>query len=150
GSGTATSMATSRSRRWLPVDTGGTKPVGSAGEFLPTSFSLTSSLPRWRANFSLFYDGPADTWMQGLDFGAIVHFIGDYNDDNNDLTGSIKFQAPITGLGNNPAPLPGRARDVRDYTTLDLVASYTFNLPPPAPTEVPGLSKEGGKNVKMK
>ena len=147
---TATANGTYLSRARLQVEPGVTKPVGIAGEFLPTSFSLTSSLPRWRANFSLFYDGPADTWMQGLDFGAIVHFIGDYNDDNNDLTGSIKFQAPITGLGNNPAPLPGRARDVRDYTTLDLVASYTFNLPPPAPTEVPGLSKEGGKNVKMK
>ena len=30
------------------------------------------------------------------------------------------------------------------------IASYTFNLPPPAPAQVPGLAKDGGKNVKMK
>jgi outer membrane receptor protein involved in Fe transport len=38
---------------------------------------------------------------------------------------------------------------VREWTTLDLIASYTFNLPPPA-AEVPGLAKDGSKNVKMK
>ena len=30
------------------------------------------------------------------------------------------------------------------------MASYTFNLPAPAAAEVPGLAKDGGKNVKMK
>jgi hypothetical protein len=34
--------------------------------------------------------------------------------------------------------------------TLDLMASYTFDLPPPAPVQVPGFAKDGGKNVKMK
>ena len=38
---------------------------------------------------------------------------------------------------------------MREWTTLDLIASYTFNLPPPAAAEVPGLAKDGGKNVKM-
>jgi hypothetical protein len=38
---------------------------------------------------------------------------------------------------------------VREWTTLDLIASYTFNLPTPAAAEVPGLTKDGGKNVKM-
>jgi len=33
---------------------------------------------------------------------------------------------------------------------LDLIASYTFNLPPPAPAEVTGLAKDSGKNVKVK
>ena len=42
--------------------------------FLPPGFALTSSLPWHRANFSMFYDGPADTWMQGLDVGAVVHW----------------------------------------------------------------------------
>ena len=60
----------------------GTKRFGIAGEFLPTSFTLTSSLPRNRANFSIFYDGPADTWLGGLDVGAVVHWIGQYEDDN--------------------------------------------------------------------
>ena len=40
---------------------------------------------------------------------------------------------------------------MREWTTLDLIASYTFNLPAPAAQqEVPGLAKDGGKNVKMK
>jgi outer membrane receptor protein involved in Fe transport len=37
------------------------KQFGIAGEFLPAGFTLTSSLPRNRANFSLYYDGPVDT-----------------------------------------------------------------------------------------
>ena len=36
------------------------------------------------------------------------------------------------------------------WTTLDLIASYTFNLPPPASGAVPGLTKDGGKNIRMK
>jgi outer membrane receptor protein involved in Fe transport len=39
---------------------------------------------------------------------------------------------------------------VREWITLDLIASYTFNLPPPAPAPLPGFVKDGGKNVKMK
>src|SRR5437773_6832009 len=120
-----------------------TKRFGIAGEFLPAGLSLTGSLPWNRANFSLFYDGPADTWMQGLDIGAVVHWIGQYEDDNVSLTGSTKLQDPRSG------PFPQRARKVSAWTTLDLIASYTFNLPPPAPAPVPGFAKEGGKNVKM-
>ena len=37
-----------------------------------------------------------------------------------------------------------------EWVTLDLMTSYTFNLPPPASAAVPGLAKDGGKNVKMK
>ena len=47
-------------------------------------------------------------------------------------------------------PKPWRARKVREWMTLDLIASYTFNLPPPAPAPVPGFAKDGGKNFKMK
>jgi outer membrane receptor protein involved in Fe transport len=39
---------------------------------------------------------------------------------------------------------------VSAWTTLDLMASYTFNLPAPATAEVPGLAKDGGKNVKIR
>jgi iron complex outermembrane receptor protein len=120
-----------------------TKRFGIAGEVIPPGFTLTGSLPWNRANFSLFYDGPADTWMQGLDVGAVVHYTGQYEDDNLTLTGSSKPQTPRSG------PLPWRARKVREWLTLDLIASYTFNLPPPSATEVPGLVKDGGKNVKM-
>jgi outer membrane receptor protein involved in Fe transport len=120
------------------------KRVGIAGEFLPPGFALTSSLPWNRANFSVFYDGPADTWAGGLDVGAIVHWTGQYEDDNASLTGSTKLQDPRSG------PFPEAARKVDQLTTLDLVLNYTFNLPPPAPAEVPGFAKDGGKNVAMK
>jgi iron complex outermembrane recepter protein len=120
----------------------GVKRVGIAGEFLPPAFALTSSLPWHRANFSIFYDGPADSWMQGLDVGAVVHWTGQYEDDNASLTGSTKLNEPRSG------PLDFRARKVAPFTTLDLILNYTFNLPPPAPAEVPGFAKDGGKNVR--
>jgi outer membrane receptor protein involved in Fe transport len=88
--------------------------------------------------------------MGGLDVGAVVHFISDYNDDNIDLTVSPKPNMPITGGPNNPSVFPFRARNVDSWVTLDLIASYTFNLPPPALAEVPGFAKDGGKNVRMK
>jgi outer membrane receptor protein involved in Fe transport len=86
--------------------------------------------------------------MQGLDVGAIVHYTGQYEDDNLSLT-----ENPFTGEFAKPqTPRSGfrfwRARKVREWTTLDLITSYTFNLPPPAAAEVPGLAKDGGKNVK--
>ena len=120
------------------------KRFGIAGEFLPPGLALTSSLPWHRANFSVFYDGPADTWMQGLDVGAVVHWIGQYNDDNASLTGATKLQDPAAG------PFANRARKIAPWTTLDLLLNYTFNMPAPPVAEVPGYAKDGGKNVKMK
>jgi iron complex outermembrane recepter protein len=146
---TATVNGTWLSRAELQISPD-TKRFGIAGEFIPPGFSLTNSLPWNRANFSLFYDGPADTWMQGLDIGAVVHWIGQYEDDNVSLTFSPKLNMPRTGgPGNNAAPFPQRARKVAAWTTLDLIASYTFNLPAPAAAQVPGLVKDGGKSVKM-
>jgi iron complex outermembrane receptor protein len=125
-----------------------TKRFGIAGEFLPPGFALTSSLPWHRANFSIFYDGPADTWAAGLDVGAVVHWTAQYEDDNLSLTGSTKPQQPRSGGFPDFGEI--RARKVAALTTLDLILNYTFNLPPPAPAEVPGFAKDGGKNVKMK
>src|SRR6266496_542723 len=68
---TATVNGTWLSRAELQISPD-TKRFGIAGEFIPAGLSLTSSLPWTRANFSLFYDGPADTWMEGLDIGAVV------------------------------------------------------------------------------
>jgi outer membrane receptor protein involved in Fe transport len=146
---TATLNGTWLSRAELQISPE-TKRVGIAGEVIPPGFTLTGSLPWNRANFSLFYDGPADTWMQGLDVGAVVHYTGQYEDDNLSLTQDsftgefAKPQTPRSG------PLPWRARKVREWITLDLIASYTFNLPPPASAEVPGVAKDAGKNVTMK
>ena len=122
-----------------------TKRFGLAGLFI-----IGNAFPWNRANFSLYYDGPPDTWMQGLDAGAVVHWIGQYNDDNVALTQSPKFNMPRTGGPNNPAPYPFRARKIAAWTTLDLIASTrsTCRHLPPAP--VPGFAKDGGKNVKGK
>ena len=130
----------------------GTKRFGIAGEFLPTSFTLTSSLPRNRANFSIFYDGPADTWLGGLDVGAVVHWIAQYEDDNIDLVGTYDggTPKPQTPRTDPTTGLDGaHARKIASWTTLDLILNYTFNYPAPV-AEVPGYAKDGGKNVKMK
>jgi iron complex outermembrane receptor protein len=147
---TFTANGTWLSRAELQVNSN-MKRFGIAGEFAPPGFTLTSSLPWNRANFSLFYDGPTDTWMQGLDVGAVVHWVGQYNDDNISLTGSTKLNEPRSGpgpLGNASGEI--LARKVAAWTTLDLILNYTFNQPPPATAQVPGFAKDGGKNVKMK
>ena len=123
------------------------KRIGLSGE-LVNGASFTGSLPHNRAYASAFYDGPTGTWLAGFDTGATVHYTGQYEDDNLDLTASptesSKPQEPRSG------PLPWRARKVSEWVTLDLIASYTFNLPPPAADGVPGLAKDAGKSVKMK
>jgi iron complex outermembrane receptor protein len=109
----------------------GSPAINLAGQFLATSFTIIGSLPRDRAYFSLFWDGPTETWMGGIDMGATVHYTGQYHD------------AVELGLVHR------QGRLVREWITLDLIASYSFNLPPPGPAEVPGFIKDGGKNVKM-
>jgi iron complex outermembrane receptor protein len=114
----------------------GTPAINLAGQFLPASFNFTGSLPRNRAYASVFYDGPAHTCLAGFDLGATVHWTGQYRDDMHlDRLTFHGFQRLF--------------RRVREWTTLDLIASYTFNLPTPAAAEVPGFAKDGGKTVKM-
>src|SRR6266496_3213994 len=132
GKRTFTIIPTRRDRSSAIGNPGGPS-LNLAGQFLSTSFTFSGSLPRDRAYFSLFWDGPADTWLGGFDVGATVHYTGQYH-DTVDL---------VTTLG------PGRGRLIREWITLDLIASYAFNLPPPGPAEVPGFAKDGGKNVKM-
>ena len=88
--------------------------------------------------------------MRGLDIGAVVHWIGQYNDDNVGLTGSPKLNMPITGGPNNSVslPFPRAQRGSVDYARLDRIVY--IQPAPPAPAEVPGFAKDGGKNVKMK
>ena len=57
------------------------KRIGLSGEFV-SGASFTGSLPHNRAYASVFYDGPADTWLAGFDTGATVHYTGQYEDDN--------------------------------------------------------------------
>jgi hypothetical protein len=130
-----------------------TKRFGIAGEVIPPGFTLTGSLPWSRANFSLFYDGPAESWMQGLDIGSVVHYTGQYEDDNLSLGTLFPSFVPPKPQTPRTEPITGeeskRARKVREWITLDLIASYTFNLPPPTAAQVPGLAKDGGKNMKI-
>src|SRR5262249_2017777 len=105
-----------------------TKRFGIAGTFQPPGGTFTNSYPWHRANFSIFYDGPADTWMQGLDVGAIVHWTGQYEDDNATLTSSTKLNEPRSGFGALGDKGDERlARKVSALTTLDLILNYTFN-----------------------
>ena len=74
----------------------------------------------------MFYDGTAGSWLGGLDAGATVHYIGQYWD----------------GF---------KSRKIREWTTLDLIVNYTFNLPgSAAQNEVAGYARDGGKNTKLK
>ena len=107
--------------------------IGLSGTLvgLPT---LTGSLPHTRAFASAFWDGPVDTPLAGFDIGATVHYTGQYQDGN---------------ILARSAGGPG-ARKIREWTTLDLIASYTFNLPAPvAQREVAGYAKDGARNTKM-
>ena len=144
---TATVNGTWLSRAELQI-LSDTKRFGIAGEVIPQGVTLTGSLPWSRANFSLFFDGPADTWLAGLDAGAVVHYTGQYEDDNLSLTQVLRLQShkrPEVGLSL------GRARKVREWITLDLIASLHRSIcRPRLRSEVPGFAKDGGKNVKMK
>jgi iron complex outermembrane recepter protein len=85
---------------------------------------------RWYT--SLFYDGPAGSRLAGLDTGFIVHYIGQYWDDR---------------LSTHN----GRDRKIREWTTVDWILNYTFNVTAPAgQNEVAGYTKDGGKNAAMK
>src|SRR5205807_2119100 len=68
---------------------------------------------RWYA--SLFYDGPSGSWMQGIDGGAVVHYIGQYW-DNVQFTFFDGHPRP----GNPDLPIGQSDRKVREWVTLDL------------------------------
>lgn len=77
-----------------------------------------------RAYTSLFYTGASS--LQGIEVGATVHYVGQYND---------LADAANTANGK---------RKVREWTTLDLLGSYTFHLPCAALQPVPGYAKDTG------
>jgi outer membrane receptor protein involved in Fe transport len=116
---------------------------------LAGDFADFGSLPHWRGYANLFWNGPKATWMQGLELGTTAHYVGQYNDS--ELT-AINLHEFLNGLheGGGGPNSPGAYRKIREWLTIDLQVGYTFNLPPPAPAgEVAGLSKDGGKSVKM-
>ena len=52
-------------------------------------------------------------------------------------------------FGRRPKRLSDRK--IREWTTLDFILNYTFNLPgSAAQNEIPGYVKDGGENTQMK
>jgi hypothetical protein len=138
-------VATSRARLEISPNS---KPFSIAGQFSLIGV-LTGSLPRDRFFVSAFYDGPANTWLGGFDAGATFHWTSAYADDNFDV---IRGLTQIGTVNSQTRAAKGKepfVHNVNDWYTLDLIASYKFNLPRPAAAQVPGLAKDGGKNVKM-
>jgi iron complex outermembrane recepter protein len=81
-----------------------------------------------RLYVSAFYD------LGGLDTGVTVHYFGQ---------GREAAAFPAT-FGLPP-------RKIREWTTVDTIISYTFNLATPArEKQVAGYAKDGGKNVTTK
>jgi hypothetical protein len=140
----------------------GGKRLDETGEF--ADFGST---PQNRFYVSEYYD------IGGFTVGASVHYIGQYNDSGSRRggpytgNGADLHQPPRTQFSGAPNCFVGAVpvgalppcqfittnqdRKIREWVTLDLLASYTFNLPAPAAqTEVAGYAKDGGKNVKMK
>jgi iron complex outermembrane receptor protein len=95
------------------------------GSFLGAAAGGSFTHNRWYT--SLFYDGPAGSWWDGLDTGFTVHYIGQYWDD--------RLSTPDL-----------KGRKIREWTTLDWILNYTFNVPAPVgQNEVAGYGKDGGK-----
>ena len=108
------------------------------GGFLGSEGSFTHN----RAYASLFYEGPASSWLGGVDTGFTVHYIGQYWDNK-----FATFPSSITNQGI----LRFSDRKIREWTTLDWIFNYTFSFPAAAAqNEVAGYAKDGGKNVKIK
>ncbi len=110
---------------WQPSPT--ERRVNVDGQFLgPRRGSFPQN--RWYA--SVFYD------LGGLNAGATVHFIGQMSDLT--IAKATNFQM-------------GFERKIREWTTLDLILNYTFNLPGPvAKNDVAGYARNGGNNAEMK
>jgi iron complex outermembrane recepter protein len=134
GSLTATLNGTYIDRAVLQAVPGGPEQnvVGKygAGFIVPGNDGGSLTHNRWYT--SLFYDGPSGSRLAGLDTGFIVHYIGQYWDIK-DFTKD------------------GQGRKIREWTTVDWILNYTFNLPASAgQNEVAGYAKDGGKNATMK
>jgi iron complex outermembrane recepter protein len=100
------------------------------GGFLGTNAGGSFTHNRWYA--SLFYDGPAGSWLGGIDTGFTVHYVGQYWD-------------------NRRFTIDNRDRKVREWITLDWLLNYTFNFSTAsAPGEIAGYAKDGGKSAEMK
>src|SRR5438874_3788755 len=93
---------------------------------------MAGSLAHNRWYTSLFYHGPAGSWLGGVNTGCTLHYVGQYWDD--------------------PLSTPHfEGRKIREWASLDWILNYTFSLPGAAgPNEVPGYARETDKNTTKK
>ena len=120
------------------------KRIGLSGGFV-SGASFSGSLPHNRAYASLFYDGPADTWLAGFDTGATVHYTGQYEDVQSwpdRIVRSHKRREVDLFPGGR-----GKSASGLRSTSSHLTRSTCRRL---RPLTVPGLAKDGGKSVQMK
>ena len=97
-------------------------------EFAGQKTGFGGYFPRNRLYASVYYD------LGGLDTGVTVHYIG---------------QGGETFINNNTDATV--VRKIREWTTVDAIVSYTFNLAVPATeNQVAGYARDGGKTVKLK
>ncbi len=102
-----------------------------------------------RCYASLFYAGAAGSWLQGIDAGVTLHYIGQFW-DNKDFTFFNNKPRNPSAAPADQIPIGTSDRKVREWTTADVIFNYTFNLASPtAQTAVPGYAKDGAKTVKM-
>jgi iron complex outermembrane receptor protein len=144
GTLTATLNGTYLDRAVLQAVVGGPEQVvvgKFGGGFLGTNAGGSFTHNRWSA--SLFYDGPAGSWLGGLDTGVTVPFVGQYWDNRH-------FTFFSTELRPNGRFVGQSDRKVREWITLNWILNYTFHFPAAvAENEIAGYAKEGASNAKM-
>jgi len=95
---------------------------GIAGEFLPTIIHTDQFAAEKSGQLQYLRRWPADTWLGGRGCRAVVHWIGQYEDDKLDLVGTYDggTPKPQTPRTDPTTGLDGaHARKITDWTTLD-------------------------------
>src|SRR5438270_4921914 len=95
------------------------------GGFQGTNGGGSFTHNRWYA--SLFYDGPSGSWMQGIDGGLVVHYIGQYWDNSSFVPavhGHVHFPVILPGVPTGNDHSISQTRKVREWVTLDLIVNY--------------------------
>jgi iron complex outermembrane recepter protein len=93
--------------------------VDLTGQFLGATSGGSLAQNRWYAGIGYDYGG--------FSGGATVHFVGQVSD--------------LPGTQTN-----GGNRKIREWTTLDLILNYTFNLPQSLSAQIPGYAKNQVEN----
>jgi iron complex outermembrane receptor protein len=150
GKVTATLNGTYLDRAVLQAVVGGPKEnvVGKFGGGFIGQGAAGGSFTHNRLDASLFYDGPAGSWLHGLDTGLTVPYIGQYWDDRRSTFFSFKRRDP-----NDPTSgfIGQHDRKVREWLTIDWILNYTFNFQGSAAlNDVPGYAEDGSRKQSLR